>query len=43
MIMVAARAHPLALYKGVFPKTELAKHVRLALTDPNSRRGANSA
>jgi DNA-binding transcriptional LysR family regulator len=30
---VAAREHPLALFKGVIPKTELAKHVQLVLTD----------
>ena len=33
MIMVAAREHPLATYPGVIPKTELAKHVQLVLTD----------
>jgi DNA-binding transcriptional LysR family regulator len=33
MIMVAAREHPLAKFKGVIPKTELAKHVQLVLTD----------
>ena len=33
MIMVAARDHPLAKKKGVIPKTELAKHVQLVLTD----------
>jgi DNA-binding transcriptional LysR family regulator len=33
MIMVAARDHPLALLSGVIPKTELAKHVQLVLTD----------
>jgi DNA-binding transcriptional LysR family regulator len=33
MTMVAAREHPLALYKGVIPKAELAKHVQLVLTD----------
>ena len=33
MMMVAAREHPLALFKGVIPKTELAKHVQLVLTD----------
>src|SRR6201985_1200904 len=33
MVMVAAREHPLASYKGVIPKTELAKHVQLVLTD----------
>jgi DNA-binding transcriptional LysR family regulator len=33
MLMVAAREHPLALLKGVIPKTELAKHVQLVLTD----------
>jgi DNA-binding transcriptional LysR family regulator len=33
MIMVAAREHPLAMSQGVIPKTELAKHVQLVLTD----------
>ena len=33
MIMVAAREHPLAMNKGIIPKTELAKHVQLVLTD----------
>jgi DNA-binding transcriptional LysR family regulator len=33
MIMVAAREHPLAMLKAVVPKTELAKHVQLVLTD----------
>src|SRR5271163_5014077 len=33
VIMVAAREHPLALFNGVIPKTELAKHVQLVLTD----------
>jgi DNA-binding transcriptional LysR family regulator len=33
MIMVAAREHPLAGATGVIPKTELAKHVQLVLTD----------
>ncbi len=33
MIMVAAREHPLAKLKGTVPKTELAKHVQLVLTD----------
>jgi DNA-binding transcriptional LysR family regulator len=33
MILVAAREHPLALISGVIPKTELAKHVQLVLTD----------
>jgi DNA-binding transcriptional LysR family regulator len=33
MIMVAAREHPLAMIEGVVPKTELAKHVQLVLTD----------
>jgi DNA-binding transcriptional LysR family regulator len=33
MSLVAAREHPLALFKGVIPKTELAKHVQLVLTD----------
>jgi DNA-binding transcriptional LysR family regulator len=32
-MMVAAREHPLALFNGVIPKTELAKHVQLVLTD----------
>jgi DNA-binding transcriptional LysR family regulator len=33
MIMVAAREHPLAAFKGVIPKSELSKHVQLVLTD----------
>jgi DNA-binding transcriptional LysR family regulator len=33
MIMVAAREHPLARFVGVIPKTEVAKHVQLVLTD----------
>jgi DNA-binding transcriptional LysR family regulator len=33
MIMVAAREHPLAQLTGIIPKTELAKHVQLVLTD----------
>jgi len=33
MIMVAAREHPLALIDGIIPKTELAKHIQLVLTD----------
>jgi DNA-binding transcriptional LysR family regulator len=33
MVMVAAREHPLAMFNGVIPKTELAKHVQLVLTD----------
>jgi DNA-binding transcriptional LysR family regulator len=33
MIMVASREHPLALFSGVIPKTELGKHVQLVLTD----------
>ena len=33
MIMVAARTHPLAKLTGVIPKSELAKHVQLVLTD----------
>jgi DNA-binding transcriptional LysR family regulator len=33
MKMVAAREHPLAMFQGVIPKTELAKHVQLVLTD----------
>src|ERR1700733_3908039 len=33
LIMVAAREHPLAMFQGVIPKTELAKHVQLVLTD----------
>ena len=36
MVMVAARDHPLALYKGTIPKSELAKHVQLVLTDRSS-------
>src|ERR1700733_3865657 len=33
MIMVAAHDHPLAGIVGVIPKSELAKHVQLVLTD----------
>jgi DNA-binding transcriptional LysR family regulator len=33
MMMVAAREHPLAMIEGVIPKSELAKHVQLVLTD----------
>ena len=33
MLMVAAREHPLAAITGVIPKSELAKHVQLVLTD----------
>lgn len=33
MIMVAATDHPLAKMKGVIPKSELARHVQLVLTD----------
>jgi DNA-binding transcriptional LysR family regulator len=33
MAMVAAREHPLAHINGAIPKTELAKHVQLVLTD----------
>ena len=33
MIMVASREHPLAMFRGIIPKTELAKHVQLVLTD----------
>jgi DNA-binding transcriptional LysR family regulator len=33
MVMVAARDHPLAAFSGVIPKTELARHVQLVLTD----------
>lgn len=33
LIMVAAREHPLAAFRGVVPKAELAKHVQLVLTD----------
>lgn len=32
-MMVAARDHPLAEIKGTIPKSELAKHVQLVLTD----------
>jgi DNA-binding transcriptional LysR family regulator len=31
--MVAAHEHPLASFKGTIPKSELAKHVQLVLTD----------
>jgi DNA-binding transcriptional LysR family regulator len=33
MIMVAARSHPLSKLTGVIPKSELAKHIQLVLTD----------
>jgi len=33
LMMVAAREHPLAVMSGITPKTELAKHVQLVLTD----------
>jgi DNA-binding transcriptional LysR family regulator len=33
MVMVAAGEHPLAMLNGAIPKTELAKHVQLVLTD----------
>jgi DNA-binding transcriptional LysR family regulator len=36
MVMVAALDHPLAKYRGVIPKSELAKHVQLVLTDRSS-------
>ncbi len=32
-VMVAAREHPLASLRGTIPKSELAKHVQLVLTD----------
>jgi DNA-binding transcriptional LysR family regulator len=31
--MVAAASHPLASYRGVIPREELARHVQLVLTD----------
>jgi DNA-binding transcriptional LysR family regulator len=33
LVLVAAQDHPLASYKGPIPKTELARHVQLVLTD----------
>jgi DNA-binding transcriptional LysR family regulator len=33
MVMVASHDHPLAKLSGIIPKTELAKHVQLVLTD----------
>ena len=33
LVMVAAKRHPLALFKGRIPKRELAKHLQLVLTD----------
>jgi DNA-binding transcriptional LysR family regulator len=33
LVMVAARRHPLASLKGTIPKSELAKHIQLVLTD----------
>jgi DNA-binding transcriptional LysR family regulator len=32
-VLVASSAHPLALCRGVIPRSELAKHVQLVLTD----------
>jgi DNA-binding transcriptional LysR family regulator len=32
-VMVAAASHPLAAYRGVIPREELARHVQLVLTD----------
>ncbi len=36
IVMVAARHHPLALFKGKIPRQQLAKHVQLVLTDRSS-------
>ncbi|WP_163879093.1 LysR family transcriptional regulator [Rhizobium laguerreae] len=36
IVMVAARHHPLASIKGTIPRSELAKHVQLVLTDRSS-------
>jgi DNA-binding transcriptional LysR family regulator len=36
LTMVAAREHPLAAFTGMIPKSELAKHVQLVLTDRSS-------
>jgi len=36
MVMVAAHDHPLAKIKGTIPKSDLAKHVQLVLTDRSS-------
>ena len=36
LVMVAARDHPLASFDGPIPKSELAKHVQLVLTDRSS-------
>jgi len=33
LVMVASREHPLAAFKGLIPRTELAKNVQLVLTD----------
>ncbi len=33
LVMVASRSHPLASHKGTIPRSELAKHVQLVLTD----------
>ncbi len=33
IVMVAARHHPLASFEGTIPKSELARHVQLVLTD----------
>jgi hypothetical protein len=44
MIMVVARDHPLAQLASVIPKSELAKHVQLVLSDRSELREAvNSA
>jgi DNA-binding transcriptional LysR family regulator len=34
--MVAARDHPLASYDGIIPRSELAKHIQLVVTDRSS-------
>jgi len=36
MVMVAAHDHPLAKIEGTIPKSELARHVQLVLTDRSS-------
>ena len=36
MVMVVARHHPLATFKGIVPKAELAKHIQLVLSDKSN-------
>ncbi|MES2265071.1 MAG: LysR family transcriptional regulator [Pseudomonadota bacterium] len=36
LVMVASRSHPLAAFGGSIPKSELARHIQLVLTDRSS-------